>query len=206
MHLHKANKYKQHFLMQELESSGNVAVYCTSAVADKRALDALYLKGRVFDAATVFAPCEINLPSLDDDHHVSFCHGSKNAWVYSKEGTPFARKTITFGDILERLRERKDVPIKSQIDQIRELVEDFDRIGAEKMAERQRLKREYPFSHTPTGSDTPPQIRTVEESKAEQHERRARTRNIESVVKRAAIEAFFEADTLLLSISRRALA
>lgn len=213
MHLHCSHKFRQHFLMQDLESKGSVAVYCTSAVEDKNALDAHYSDGKTFDASTFFRPLEINLPSLDVSHHVSFCRGSTRAWVYSSEGAPFSRDTVTFDDVLARLRTRRDVPVQAQIELLRELVDQFDRLGAEEMADRQRAKRDYQHLRALPPSDeyedraliaasTPVAIESPDAREA----RRKRTRGIESVVKRAAIEAFFEADAMLVSVSRKALA
>lgn len=209
MHLHKSNAFKQHFLMQDLESSGNVAVYCTSAVEDKDELDALYGAGRIFAASTWFSPQEIKLPSLDEPHHVSFSRNDKTAWIYSNAGTPIVRASLSLEDVLTNLRQRREVPLEVQLDRLRRLVDDFDKLGSESMASRQRDRHGY-TSREPGGQADAdnwlvPYIPYPLEASELREERRRRTRSIESVVRRAAIEAFFEADALLVSVSRKAL-
>jgi hypothetical protein len=207
MHLHSKHDFKQHFLMQNLESKGNIAIYCSSSVPDKNSLDRYYASGNIFDASAIFRPLEIVLPSLNEEHHVSFCTTSDKAWVYSKEGVAFERSTSGLHGLLSQLRQRARVSLEHETELLSEVADDFERLGGDRMAERQREKYIFQPSDMPQESDVMGSSGLTElvELENAREVRRARIREIKSVVKRAALHAFFEADAMLVSVSRETL-
>lgn len=215
MHLHRSNSFRQHFLMQDLEERGNIAIYCTSSIASKEQLDQHYFRGRTFDAAEIFRPLEIILPSLDEAHHVSFNARAMQAFVCSEVARPFIRSVAGFDDLLSRLRAHIDRPVEEKLAQLERLAGDFSQLGPEQMAARQRSRFVFPARERPTTElevvgreymdreymETFDQPELIEMRRL----RHSRIQEIESVVVRVALEAFFEADAMLVSVSREAL-
>jgi hypothetical protein len=111
---------------------------------------------------------------------------------------PFSRDVIILEDVLRELR-HSVATVHTLIEQLRELADDFDRLSAEEVMEQD-------FDQ-PDGRLPPSDVEELVslESSAAREARRQRARDIESVVRRAAIEAFYEADAMLVSVSRKAL-
>lgn len=205
MHLHRNNEYRQHFLMQELEAQGHSAIYCTSSVINKEMLDYEYASGRALNAAATFLPSEIALPSLTDPHHVSFDNTSDRACVYSDTGQIFQRSMVGFDALLAKLRNRLSSAPNVELQRLAALSADFETVGASVMAERRRGASSSLAANPDDVFDRDilqQMPKQVGESPAF---RRSRIRDIESVVKRVALDAYFELDAFLVSVSRQEL-
>lgn len=207
MHLHQRDGYRQHMLLRALERSGNTAIYCTSTVPAKRELDHLYASNRVFEAAAVFWPLEIELPSLHEPHHVAFNWSAALAAVYSEAGTAFEPRTPTFAHVFRKLRGRAETDTKEEVRRLEAFVQDFQARGAEAVADAERATIGEPdnveyeddvyYTALPGFDAT--------EIALGRRDALARIRDIESVVTRAALIAYFEMDAFLVSVSKKAL-
>lgn len=92
MHLHAKDNYRQHRALRKLEKDGNAVFYVTSQIPDSESLTGAYLaKNVVRDTAALFSPREIRLPTLGQDHHLTFRAQDSFAYVYSSEGRRFER-------------------------------------------------------------------------------------------------------------------
>ena len=173
-----------------------------SAVADKRALDSYYGSGTTFDASAIFRPQDIKIPSLNDHNHVSFNVGSPQACTYSDSGVTFGWELTTFEELLGQLKPRLSLSVDQELERLRSFEADFETLGAEQIAARQRDRLELNVPEQVEGDETiePPEMYAHEN--AIRHER---IQKIPSVVKRVALEAYFEMDAMLVSISRKAL-
>lgn len=221
MHLHRAEQYRQHMLMRTLQREGKVAVYCTSGVATKAQLDDLYAAGRVLEAATVFWPLDVNLPSLYEPHHVAFMPGHSRAYVYSDTGIPFEMSGSTFRDVFAKLRPRADESVDAELQPLRQFVSEALDGRLDRLAEEERdaategssdAGDTSPEPVRSTGGPFPGQapeptywIEGEGSAEAGRQERRERIRQIDSVVKKAALLAYYEMDAFLVSVSKEAL-
>lgn len=199
MHLHSRHRYRQHFLMQDLEDNNSIALYCTSAVETKGVLDRLYAADQIFDASAIFFPSDIDLPSLDEEHHVSFDRQRQRWCVYSDTSGAVEREVPTIKAAINRLRVRPAPSVDVELTRLRAIADDFANIGPARMAHRQREIRfdEEDYPSKLEGEDTTREL-------SERRERQDRILNIRSVVLQLALQAYFEVDAFLVSVSREA--
>lgn len=195
-------------LLRALERSGNTAIYCTSTVPAKRELDHLYASNRVFEAAAVFWPLEIDLPSLHEPHHVAFNWNAAVAAVYSEVGRAFEPRTPTFADVFRKLQGRAETDAREEVRRLEAFVEDFQARGADTVADAERAAigdqdnvEEY---EDDASYKAIPRFDATEVALG-RRDALARIRDIESVVTRAALIAYFEMDAFLVSVSKEAL-
>lgn len=199
MHLHRRHRYRQHFLMQDLEDNGSTALYCTSAVKNKSELDQFYAAGQIFDASAMFSPSDIDLPSLDQEHWVSFDYQRRRWCVYSDAGGSVDGDVPTIKAVIDRLRLRAERSIDAELARLRAIANDFTNIGPEGIARRQR-EMEFDEDDHPAELEDEDTVREV----FERRQRQDRIQNIRSVVLQVALQAYFEVDAFLLSVSREA--
>lgn len=108
MHLRSKDSYRQHRALQNLESAGNSVFYVTSQVSDPIQLTRNYIDGTVVSqAAALFAPNEILLPTLDEPHHLCFKADESYAYLYSDEGRRQERKFRSWSAVKEELASRR---------------------------------------------------------------------------------------------------
>jgi hypothetical protein len=129
MHRHSRNQFRQHFLLKDLQSTGNVAIYCTSAVKTKSELDQCYATDRIFDASAVFFPSTIKIPSVTEEHHVSFDQHRQRWCVYSEAGEPVEHDIPTISTVIEHLRLQPQPSIEAELARFRAIADDFANIG-----------------------------------------------------------------------------
>jgi hypothetical protein len=197
MHLYRRHSYRQHFLMQDLESAGNTALYCTSSVKNKSDLDQFYANGQIFDASAIFFPSDIGLPSLDDEHHVSFDHTRRRWRVYSDTGDSVERHIANVKAVIDDLRSRPAPSLEAELAKFQTIANDFATMGPEGMAQRQR---ELAFEASPTEFED-------EDTRLEivgREQRQGRIQDAGSVVLKVALQVYFEVDAFLVSVSREA--
>lgn len=199
MHLHSRYNYRQHSLMQHLERRDCIAIYCTSAVANKRELDEHYRRDAIFDASAFFRPSEIVLPTLHENHHVSFNVGSTDAYVFSGEGSRFERGIKDIGRLIDKLRNQADVPVSTQVEKLASIDEDLDGAGADEIADGMRHQLDIAPSYRSEGDE-------YFEGFAVERDAYRNIANMKSVVKRVALRAYLEMDAMLMSVSREVLA
>lgn len=216
MHLHGHNEYRQHYLMQNLEDEGNVALYVTSQVPTKAALNAYYQRDQILEASRMFLPSEIHLPNINERHHVSFNRGTSSHHVFSAFGIASEGRIRTEQDFVALLRERAGKPPESARESLVRFVQGLSERTADGVAKLQRERRPFEVD-APYNS---PQDDLFYASRQEEEavarvagaprsltttEFYRRLNEVESVVRRAAIAAYHEADAYLLSVSRSAL-
>lgn len=208
MHLHQRGDYRQHMLMRALERSGNTAIYCTSTVPAKGDLDHLYATDRAFEAAAVFWPLEIDLPSLHEPHHVAFNRNATVAAVYSEVGAAFEPRTPTFADVFRKLRGRAETDAREEVRRLEAFVEDVQARGAEAVADAERaaiVDQDRADEYDNGALYKAIAVLDMAEIALSPREALARIRDIRSVVTRAALIAYFEMDAFLVSVSKEAL-
>lgn len=73
----------QHKLLLDLESGGNIVAYATPNFWETGRLDAYYAVQTVPNQTTYFPPSRIG-PLDEESHHVAYCPGNPDAWVFSE--------------------------------------------------------------------------------------------------------------------------
>lgn len=198
MHLHNRNNYRQHFLLQDLEAAGSIALYCTSAVQNKSEMDQFYATDQIFKASAIFIPSDIDLPSLNKEHYVSFDKQRQRWCVYSDAGEPFEQDVPNIGTVIDHLRLRPPTSMEAELSRLQAIANDFANIGPERMAQRQR---EFEFEE-----ETYPTVLEEEDARevSERRQRQLQIRDVRSVVIQVALQAYFEVDAFLIAVPREA--
>ncbi len=213
MHLHGHNAYRQHYLMQNLEDEGNTALYITSQVRSKADLNWYYERDRAIDAARVFLPSEIVLPNTHERHHVSFNVGARGHRLYSETGDRRESLVYEEDDMLALLREKSDRTVADAKQSLDLFVDQLRRLTPAGVAELQRERRPIKTEQSAGeaydelgGGFAAEEYAVGEAAEAQRSIAQARFYNrllsIESVVLRAAIAAYHEADAFLVSIAK----
>lgn len=213
MHLHGHNAFRQHYLMQDLEDKGNMAIYITSQVPSKVALNQYYGRDRVIDAAKMFLPSEIVLPNVHERHHVSFNLTHPGHRVYSETGEYMPGKIRDESDLIGLLRERAETKSETRRDSLVRFVDEMERLTPEGVAAQQRRRRPFASEGRASAFDDELNGSLDDDSSSVSQVQRSftsrsfyeRLRGVDNVARRAAIAAYHEADAHLMIIPKSAL-
>ncbi len=213
MHLHGHNKFRQHYLMQDLEDKGNMAIYVTSQVSSKVALNQYYGWNRMIDAAKIFLPSEIVLPNVHERHHVSFNRTHPGHRVYSEVGDQMPSKVRDETDLINLLRERAGMKREALQDSLVMFVDELADLTPESVAEKQRKKRPPTSEGRASVFDDELDgtfddgLLGVNQSQRSITSRLfyERLKGVDNIARRAAIAAYHEADAHLIIVPISAL-
>lgn len=214
MHLHRANNYRQHFLMQWLEAQGNLAVYCTSSFRSKSEMDSHYAANTFLDGVQIFLPSEIIIPSYNQDHHVSFNKNSPMFRVYSKWGVEGRKRYPSSSKFIDQLKLRASMPVDEELIVLRKTLEALNDLSAESAAQKLRRRNEVKFSQRQKrvqGDESADFMGFLVDSTfssdvdSTTEAQVSAGKSTGSVVQDLATKAFYEADAFLMSASREAL-
>jgi hypothetical protein len=213
MHLHGHNAYRQHYLMQDLEDKGNMAIYVTSQVSSKAMLNQYYGRNRVIDAAKILLPSEIVLPNVHERHHVAFNRSHPGHRVYSESGEYRESRIADEKDLRALLREQAGRKSETRQDGLELFVAELARLTPDGVAQQQRQRRPVKSEVKSSVGDDELNGRFDDALFGVSEVQRSitsrlfyeRLQGIESVARRAAIAAYHEVDAHLVIVPSSAL-
>jgi len=105
MHLRPRKKSKQHSLLLELESAGNLVFYAAPGFFEAKELDLAYSNQQVINRSVFIRPTSIGPLKDDLSHHVSFQNAaSKKGYFFSDSENPPAVEITRGADLHEAVR------------------------------------------------------------------------------------------------------
>ncbi|MGO6830249.1 hypothetical protein ACCS37_15855 [Rhizobium ruizarguesonis] len=178
MHLHKSGRFRQHRILQRSENFGNRVIYLTSSVPNKRSLNEHYRNGTLLSAGRIFLPSEITLPDTDQEHWVSFNRGGVDFAVYSENGVFSQFRIPSFDSAIGLLIDDAASPPIETLEALKRFVDQFDPTRPIEPSSARGTLSAFPFSDISA---------------------------LPSVLRRAAVLAYFELDSYLFLVPKKRL-